>query len=196
MRGVPFPDCALLASEADLAHLAGRYLATIAEVHTSSETFVDKQLESYMFFGLLARALPEARFIHTVRHPLDCILSAYQQVFASVPFANSLENLAIRYRNYTDLMAHWQRMMPGRIYTVRYENLVAQPEAEVRALLEHCGLPWDARALEFHASRHVVKTTSAAQVRQPIFASSVGKWRPYAAHLQPAMAILGPRMSD
>lgn len=176
----------------DLRALGERYLQVVREVYTPATTFVDKQLENDLYLGLLALGLPAARFVHVVRNPFDACLSCYQQVFAAVPYAHSLRNLAVRYRNKMRLMDHWKNLFPGRILTVAYEDLVADPRAGARRLLDFCGLGAGEGAVEATPAGRAVRTASVQQVRQGIYTSSVEKWRPYASYLGPVREVLGP----
>jgi len=189
--GLEVPDCAQRMSREDFAALGREYVGGIRETYTDAAFFVDKQLENVLFVGFLALAIPNARFVHSVRHPLDTCLSCYQQAFSTVPYANDLDNLAIKYRNKTRLMDHWKSLLGDRIHTVAYENMVSDTAAQARALLEFCGLPWDDGVLEFHRTQRAVRTASVYQVRRGIYSTSVEKWKPYAKHLEPLRRALG-----
>lgn len=140
---------------------------------------VDKMPENYVLLGWIVTMFPEACIIHCRRDVRDVALSCWMTNFAHVLWANDVGHIAGRVREYRRLMEHWQRTMPGRWYDLDYEKLVANPEAESRRLVQAVGLKWDAACLQFHQSRRYVKTASVAQVRQPIYAKSVGRWRHY-----------------
>lgn len=187
----PWPELALRLTTADLARLRTDYLELIDRVYTRAAVFVDKQFTNWKYLGLLRQILPEAIFVHTVRDPLDTCLSTYQQAFHVLGYSHSLEHLARFYLDQARVMAHWKALFPERIHTLEYERLVADPEAEIRRLLEFCAIPWTENALRFHETRRSIRTASVMQVRRPLYANSVGKWRAYEKHLAPARKILG-----
>jgi tetratricopeptide (TPR) repeat protein len=170
-----------------------RYLAMLAPLVGQERYFIDKMPMNYVFAGLIARSLPGARFIHTVRNPMDTCFSNYKQMFGEGYYSYSydLDDLAMHYRLYHELMAFWHSAMPDRIYDLEYEALVADPEGESRALLDWLGLGWEPRCLEFHASPGAVHTASVSQVRQPVYRGSVAKWRKFERHLKPLQQALG-----
>jgi Sulfotransferase family len=167
------------------------YLAGLDRRAPEAERVVDKMPMNILHVGLIAAALPGAHVIHCRRDPMDGCLSMYTHHFAgNYPFAYDLENLGFYWRLCSDLMAHWQAVLPVSILEVDYETLVADPEATMRGVLEFCGLPWDAQCLAFHAGGRLVRTSSFAQVRQPIYRSAVGKWRRFEAELEPLRRAL------
>ena len=144
---------------------------------------------NFMHVGLIARMLPDAVFVDTRRHPLGCCFSIYKQNFArGQTFGYDLGTLAAYYRNYVDVMAHWDAVLPGRVHRVVYERLVDDTESETRRLLAHCGLPFEEACLRFHETERVVRTASAEQVRQPIYRDAKTHWQAYEAHLGPLKA--------
>ncbi|HUI17786.1 MAG TPA: sulfotransferase, partial [Alphaproteobacteria bacterium] len=152
----------------------------------------DKLPFNFQRIGLLALLLPRAQIIHCRRDPYDTCLSCYFQDFQERhTFAYEFERLGKYYREYERLMAHWRSVLPHAMLEVPYEALVADPEPWCRRILAHCGLPWDERALSFFATDRAVRTASYWQVRQPIYASSVGRWKHYRKHLAPLFAALG-----
>ena len=171
---------------------ASRYLEMLSPLIGPERYFIDKMPMNYAFVGLIARALPKARFIHTLRDPMDTCFSNYKQMFGEGYYGYSydLETLAQHYQLYSQLMAFWQQQLPGQIYNLQYEHLVAEPESEVRKLLHWLNLSWDPRCLEFHKNKTAVNTASVSQVRQPIYKGSVEKWRKYEAQLQPLSLAL------
>jgi len=141
---------------------------------------------NYLYCGLIAKALPNAKIVELVRHPMDTCFSVYKQLFtAAYPFSYDLNDLAEYYLAYVRLMRHWHAVMPGRIHRICYEQLVDNQEAESRRLLAFCDLDWEDGCLAFEKNKHVSTTASAAQVREPIYRSSLGKWRQVQHHLQP-----------
>ena len=147
---------------------------------------------NYFLLGLIAMALPNARFIHTVRNPMDSCFSIYKQLFGKNYYSYSydLQSVAQHFGNYQKLMRHWHQCFPGRILDVHYERLVADPQQQMQQVLQHCGLDWEDQCLQFHLNTSSVDTASAAQVRQPLYSSSVQKWRHYSPWLQPLSLAL------
>ena len=176
-----------------LDRLGRAYLARLRGLAPKAARIVDKTPANFRFAGLIAQVLPEARMIHVRRRPLDTCLSCFATRFAAgQAFTYDLAELGRFWRAYAELMDHWRRVLPaGRMIEVDYESLVAEPEGQIRRMLAHCGLDWDAACLDFHRHRRPVRTASAAQVRQPITTASVGRAEAYRARLAPLIAALG-----
>jgi tetratricopeptide (TPR) repeat protein len=172
--------------------LGGDYLAQLRGLSAAAARVVDKMPENFRHLGLIQAALPGARIIHVSRNAVDTCLSIYFKDFrATLAYATDLGDLAHEYRLYRRLMQHWRQLLPAdAILELPYEALVAEPEPWSRRILEFVELPWDARCLDFAATRRSVVTASKWQVRQKISAGSVGRWRNYAAHLAPLMPLL------
>lgn len=152
----------------------------------------DKFPLNFWRVGLLALLFPGCRIIHVKRDAMDCCLSNYFQKFADGhAFAYDLANLGHYYRQFERLMAHWRTVLPGRVFELQYEHLVADPEYWTHALVEHIGLEWDDACLNPHEHARSVRTSSHWQVRQPIYRSSVERWRPYESQLGPLRQALG-----
>ena len=146
---------------------------------------------NFAHLGLIELMLPGARIIDARRHPVACCFSAFKQHFATgQAFSYSLEDLARYYRDYVELMAHFDAVLPGRIHRVIYEALVSDPEAEVRRLLDYCGLPFEAACLRFHENSRPVRTASSEQVRRPIYTEATGHWRNFETQLAPLVSRL------
>jgi tetratricopeptide (TPR) repeat protein len=155
--------------------------------------FIDKMPNNFAHIGLIHLILPNARIIDARRHPLGCCFSGFKQHFArGQAFSYDLTDIGRLYADYVALMAHFDRVLPGRVHRVIYEAMVADPEAEVRRLLDYCGLPFEAACLRFYENDRAVRTASSEQVRQPIFADAVDHWRNYEPWLGPLKAALGP----
>lgn len=156
---------------------------------------VDKTTINFLHLGLIARLFPKARLIHCTRNARDTCLSCFFHNFASpgLSFTFDLADLGAFHRDYERLMAHWRAVLPLRMTDVRYEELVGEPERWSRAIVEFCGLEWDARCLEFHRSERIVQTASAQQVREPVHSRAVGRWKGYEQHLVPLFASLEGR---
>jgi hypothetical protein len=147
---------------------------------------------NFAHVGLIHLALPNARIIDARRHPLACCFSAFKQQFArGQSFSYSLDDLGRYYRDYVELMAHFDAVLPGRIHRVFYEDMVADTEAEVRKLLDACGLPFDDGCLRFFENARPVRTASSEQVRQPIYREGVDHWRHFEPWLGPLKDSLG-----
>jgi tetratricopeptide (TPR) repeat protein len=187
----PYPECVgRLDGPAALA-LADAYLGRVRERVGPALRFTDKMLENFLHLGLVATLLPRARVVHCRRDPLDTCVSCFFQKFRGVNYTCDLEELGLYYRQYQRLMAHWRTALPLPVLEVAYEELVADSEAGSRRLIDFCGLPWDERVLRFHENPRPVRTVSKLQVRRPIYSSSLGRWRRYAAHLAPLCQALG-----
>lgn len=177
-------------TELDFRALGAAYLAGIAG-HVG-ERVVDKTPTNFLYLGLIAKALPHARIVHVRRHPLDVCLAMYKTLFRmAYPFSYDLHDLARYWLAFDRLMAHWRGSLPAQqLLEVDYEQLVADPETTARRLIEHAGLAWEPGCLEFHANPQPSLTASAAQVRQPIYHSSVRAWHRYEKQLAPLIAAL------
>ena len=152
---------------------------------------------NFRYIGLIHLMLPKAKIIDARRHPLGVCFSAFKQHFAQgQAFSYDLDDLGRYYRDYVELMAHFDSVLPGRVHRVIYEDLVDDTEGEVRRLLDHCGLPFEAACLAFHQNDRAVRTVSSEQVRQPIFRGGVDQWRHFEPWLGPLKAALGPALDD
>jgi Flp pilus assembly protein TadD len=174
-------------------HMAiGRsYLKAVEVYRTGRPYFADKAPMNFLHCGLIRLALPEARIVMLRRHPLDSCLAIYGMYFQErLSFAYDLQELGRYYVAWHRLSEHWRQAMPAQLLVMPYESLVADPEAQIRRLLEHCGLDWDPRCLDFHLNDSAVTTLSASQVRQPLYASSVGRWKKHSRELEPLVRIL------
>jgi len=187
-------DAATDAGALPLAQLAADFRERLAALAPDAERVIDKMPANFMNVGLIHAALPQARFLHMQRHPVDTCLSIYFQYFANNhPYANDLETLAHYYAQYRRLVAHWRNVLPAKNWLdVPYEVLVADQEGWTRRMLEFLGLPWDPRCLDFQHTHRVVITTSKWQVRQKIHAASIGRWRHYERHLGALRELLEP----
>ena len=155
--------------------------------------FIDKMPNNFAHVGLIHLILPRARIIDTRRHPLGGGFSAFKQHFArGQGFTYDLTDLGRYYADYVELMAHFDAVLPGRVHRVIYEAMIADPEAQVRALLDYCGLPFEAACLKFYENDRAVRTASSEQVRRPIFTEGLDQWRNFEPWLDPLKAALGP----
>ena len=186
---------ALAAMDRDaLRGLGERYLfSTRVHRKTGAPFFIDKMPNNCLYVGLVHLILPNARIIDARRHPLGCCFSAFKQHFArGQSFTYGLEDLGHYYRDYVELMAHMDAVLPGRVHRVHYESMIEDTEAEVRRLLDYCGLPFEEACLRFYENDRPVRTASSEQVRQPIFREGMHHWRHFEPWLGPLEHALGP----
>jgi tetratricopeptide (TPR) repeat protein len=191
--GRAYPDAMLDLTPDAADELATSYLERRRAQAPGAIRVVDKSLENFECLGLIALLFPGAHLVHVVRHPLDCCLSCYFQGLnpRTHPYATDLAALGAFYRAYADLMGHWGRVLDMPILEVPYEALVADQEGWTRRIVEHVGLPWNDACLRFFEAERDVATLSYEQVRQPIYASAIGRYRHYADELAPLVAALG-----
>jgi tetratricopeptide (TPR) repeat protein len=194
MGGKPFrlPEDAQVLRPGDLLKLGESYVAGLQRLAPGAERVTDKMPANFLYAGLIHLALPRARIIHVLREPRDTCLSCYSKLFTEEQnFTYDLGELGRYYRKYAELMEHWRAVLPeGRMLEIRYEDVIADLEGMARRLVDHCGLDWDPRCIAFHEARRPVRTASAAQVRRPIYRTSLGRWRAYEPHLAPLLAEL------
>ncbi|MET0082180.1 MAG: sulfotransferase [Sedimenticola sp.] len=163
-----------------------RYLQALRQHDKDARYITDKMPHNFRYVGLIRLILPNAKVIHCRRNPMDTCLSIFKQYFKyGHSYSRDLNDLGSYYKLYQQLMAHWESVLPGFVYSVDYENLVFNQEEGTRQLLQYCGLPWDDACLEFHKTRRRVGTASNAQVRRKIFTSSVDGWKKYGDRLSP-----------
>lgn len=189
-----YPDVLAELSPADLKALGEEYLAR-AKVHRKlgRPFFVDKMPNNWAHLGLICLALPNAKIVDARRHPLGCGFSGFKQHFArGQGFTYDLTDIGRYYADYVELMAHFDVVLPGRVHRVIYEQMVTDPEAETRRLLDYCGLPFEEACLRFYENERAVRTASSEQVRKPIFTDAADHWRNYDIWLGPLKAALGP----
>jgi tetratricopeptide (TPR) repeat protein len=180
---VPRRDLVARSAHVDFAALGQDYLARARAV-VAEGRFTDKMPLNYLYCGLIRRALPNAKIVHLTRHPMAAGYAMYKTLFKDgYPFSYDLDEIAQYYIAYRKLMDHWSAVMPGAVYALNYENLVADQINETHKLLEFCGLDWQDACAEFHRNPSATTTASASQVRRPIYGSSVAQWRHYAAQL-------------
>jgi predicted Zn-dependent protease len=191
-----FPDAVAAIGEAQSRALGEGYIAsTRPQRKLGRPFFIDKMPNNFQFLGLIALILPNARIIDARRHPLATCFSAFKQHFAQgQAFSYDLADLGAYYRDYVDLMAHFDAALPGRVHRVIYEDLIEDTEAQVRRLLDHLGLPFEPACLTFYETDRAVRTVSSEQVRRPIFRDGLDQWRNYEPWLGPLKDALGPAL--
>jgi len=180
-------------SRAELSGLGERYLAsTRAHRKTDAPFFIDKMPNNCLYVGFIHLILPNARIIDARRHPLGCGLSVFKQHFArGQNFSYGLADIGRYYRDYVELMAHVDTVLPARVHRVFHESMVQDTDREVRRLLDHCGLPFEPACLRFYENDRAVRTASSEQVRRPIFRDGLDQWRNYESSLGPLEHALG-----
>jgi hypothetical protein len=186
-------------TEADLAanwgDLAEAYLGLMRQRgFTGADRFVDKTLENHLHVGMIHLMFPKSVILDSTRDPVDTCLSCYRQLFTEGnETLYDLGQIGRAYVRYRRVMEHWDRVLPGRVIRVEHEKLVADPEEQIRWLVsDACKLDWDPVCLRFHEAAGVVRTASAAQVRRPMFSTSIGRWARFASELEPLLKALGP----
>ena len=192
--GINYPQAVRELRAAHFKALGGDYLER-AQVHrhTDRPRFVDKMPNNFPSIGFLHLILPNAKIIDARRYPLDATLSCYRQLFAKgQTFVYDLMEIGEYYLEYQRLMDHWHEVLPGRVLTVQYEDLVMDFDGQLRRLLDYCELPWEDACANFHETDRPVRTASSEQVRQPIYANSIHFWRNYEAHLGELIDVLEP----
>jgi len=209
-------EIGLIAAEVRASHPSRSYSETLAGLDPDQRTalgrsyiertrihrrlgrdiFIDKMPNNFEHIPLIQLLLPNARIIDVRRHPMAACFSAFKQHFArGQDFSYDLSDLGHFYRDYVDLMAHFDAVLPGRIHRVLYEDLIADTEQEVRRLLDYCCLPFEDECLRFHENRRAVRTVSSEQVREPLHSHGLDQWRHYERWLQPLRDALGPKLA-
>ncbi|MBF0357172.1 MAG: sulfotransferase [Magnetococcales bacterium] len=188
-----FPEGVGEISQKQWHDLALAYEGGLRVEAMDAEHVTDKMPHNFMNIGLIHLMFPNAVIIHCRREPVDTCLSIYMQIFSGHhPYAYDLAELGAHYRLYDGVMRHWRQVLPNRLLEVQYEQMVAEPEAMARKIISGCGLSWEDACLDFHKSKRPVNTASLIQVRQPIYNSSVGRWKKYQQQLKPLLDALGP----
>ncbi|MFT3809603.1 MAG: sulfotransferase [Micropepsaceae bacterium] len=179
-------DLVRRAAAADAAAIGADYIARTRAYGVDAPFLIDKTPLNFLYIGLIARALPTARIVHLSRHPMDSCFGMFKTLFRmGYPFSYDFGDLAAYYAAYDRLMAHWRRILPGRLIEMRYEEIVDNQERETRRLVAACGLDWQDACLDFHNNAAPVSTASAAQVRRPIYREALGRWRRLGRGLDP-----------
>lgn len=180
-------------SSADqLKNLGAKYVTSLRNKSQNAQFVTDKMPTNFLYIGLIKLILPNAKIIHCRRDAPDTCWSIFKNNFASDghKYANDLAELGHFHNDYEKLMAHWHSIFPNDIHDIQYEDLIADQEAQTRKILTYCKLEWNAACLDFHKTKRVVTTTSLAQVRQPIYKSSVKLSQKYGEALRPLLDVL------
>ena len=194
MIGLPYPKCVHKVSSHQLATLAEQYEKHVCELAGDTLRTVDKMPDNFLYLGLIAMLFPKAHVIHCRRNPLDICLSCYRSDFGGVRWAWTLDDIGHYFVQYHRLMAHWKENLPLHIHDVKYEDLISDHQREAEKLIAACGLPWNDACLEFYKGNRMVQTLSRVQVRQPIYRSSMDRWRNYENFLRPLHEMLQEKL--
>ena len=189
-----YPAALAQMNAAQFIEMGQSYLDSTA-VQRVSDTprFLDKMPNNFSHVGLINLILPNAKIIDARRHPMDCCFSGYKQLFASGQgFTYGQERIGRYYRDYVEIMDHWDSVLPGRVLRVHYEAMVEDTENQVRRLLDYCQLPFEEQCLKFYENKRTIRTASSEQVRQPIYRSGMNQWQPFEQWLAPLRDALGP----
>ena len=159
----------------------------------SAPFFIDKMPNNFRHIGLINLILPNAKIIDARRHPMGCCFSAFKQLFhEGQEFTYGLEQVGTYYKDYVELMDHWDKVLPGKVLRVQYEEVVSDLDTQVRRILDYCGLDFEENCISFYETDRSVRTPSSEQVRQPIYQSGVDQWKNFEANLEPLKKALGP----
>ena len=159
----------------------------------SAPFFIDKMPNNFRHIGLINLILPNAKIIDARRHPMGCCFSGFKQLFAEgQDFTYGLKEIGTYYKDYVELMDHWDKVLPGKVLRVQYEDVVEDLDTQVRRILDYCGLDFEDSCISFHETKRSVRTPSSEQVRQPIYQSGVDQWKNFEANLEPLKKALGP----
>jgi tetratricopeptide (TPR) repeat protein len=188
-----YPDAVLRLGRSERVKLGQEYLKRAGvQRRTQRPFFIDKLPNNWLYVPFIHLILPNAKIIDARRHPLGCCFSNFRQHYArGQPFTYDLDHLGRYYADYVRLMGHIDAVLPGRVHRVIYERMVKETEAEVRALLDYCGLEFEPQVMEFYKTERAVRTASSEQVRRPIYREATEEWRPYEPHLGPLKKALG-----
>ncbi|MDG1115227.1 MAG: sulfotransferase [Pseudomonadales bacterium] len=192
-----YPEILSDLTTAQCLELGQEYLSRTQVQRGDAPFFIDKMPNNFQHIGLIQMILPNAKIIDARRHPMATCFSGFKQLFAAgQTFTYGQENIARYFSDYARLMAHWDAALPGRVLKVKYESVIDNVEAEVRRILDYCGLPFEGACLDFHETQRAVRTASSEQVRQPIYTDAVEQWQHYAPFLAPMQAELTDWIRD
>ncbi len=173
-------------TQVDYNALGKAYVESTRPQTGHTHRFIDKLPLNFLYCGLILRALPQAKIIHLTRHPMDVCYAIFKTLFQKAyPYSYDLQELGQYYLSYRKLMTHWHKLMPERIFDVSYEQLIQDQEGISRKMLDYCDLIWEADCLDFHNNTAPSTTASLAQIRRPLYSTSVGLWRNHQKQLQP-----------
>lgn len=194
-EGGGYPDVLATLTEAERAEFGEAFIEDTRIHRAGAPLFIDKMPNNFRHIGLIRLILPNAKIIDARRHPMACCFSGFKQLFAEgQEFSYDLTDIGRYYRDYADLMDHWDRALPGAVLRVMHEEVVDDLEGQVRRMLDYCGLPFEESCLRYWETERAVRTPSSEQVRRPIFRESVEQWRNYEPWLDPLKDALGPML--
>ena len=190
-----YPEILAELTEDQCRELGESYLETTRIQRSDTPFFIDKMPNNFRHVGLIHLILPNSKIIDARRHPMGGCFSGFKQLFANgQTFTYDLEDIGKYYRDYVKVMNHWDEVLPGRVHRVQYEEMVADTDAQIRALLDHCELEFEEQCLKFYETDRAIRTPSAEQVRKPIYKEGLEQWRNFEAHLDPLKEALGPEV--
>ena len=187
-----YPENMRYLTPTGLHAIADEYLSCLKNYAPAAAHITDKMPGNYVAIGLIHALFPHAKIIHVERNPIDTCLSCYTKLFRQGQFFSyDLRELGHFYANYRRIMAHWRQVLPAHSWLdICYEDVVSDLESEARRLIAYCGLQWDPVCLSFHSLKRQVRTASFVQIRKPIYASSVDRWRRFERELAPLIKVL------
>jgi len=189
------PECLLDLGRDAFESMGSDYIKKIRKYSNAAEYITDKMPHNFLHVGLIKTILPNAKVIHCMRDPMDNCFSILKTEFTGThEYAYNMIELGKYYNLYSDLMKHWEEVLPGFMHTLRYEEIVTDQQNQTRSLLDFCGLPWNEACLAFHKTERKVSTASLAQVRQPIYKDSVELWNRYEKQLEPLRKAIGKQV--
>ena len=188
-----YPEILNELSDQELDEFGQEYIRDTRVHRQEAPYFIDKMPNNFRHIGLINLILPNAKVIDARRNPMACCFSGYKQLFAEgQEFTYDLKDIGQYYVDYTELMDHWDQVLPSKVLHVQYEEVVANLESQVRRILDYCDLPFEAACLNYHETERSVRTPSSEQVRQPIYRSGLEQWRNFVPYLGPLKDALGP----
>jgi len=194
---VSYPDSLKLLSADVCAELGEEYIKLSRQFGVKSDRIIDKLPDNFLHVGFILSILPNAKIIHCFRDPIDNCLSIYQQNFSlGVSYSYDLKEIGLYYLLYRRMMAHWHKLFPNRIFDIDYQSTVTDTEGSLRELVDYCGLSWDEKCLGKLTADHVIKTASVWQARQPVYQTSLQRWRKYEKHLGELLEVLAPVLEE
>lgn len=186
-----FPECMMHLDVNDLERMGSKYIEKIRAFSSNSPYITDKLPHNFWRIGLIKTILPNAKVIHCKRNPMANCFSIFKTDFTGTHrYAYDMTEIGQYYKLYLDLMEYWQKVLPGFVYTICYEELVTAQQHQTKGLLDFCGLPWDEACLAFYETNRKVSTASCVQVRQPIYNESVELWKRYEKQLEPLRKVI------
>jgi tetratricopeptide (TPR) repeat protein len=187
----PYPGLLAELSADECLQFGNNYLQDTLAYRSGKPYFIDKMPNNFRNIGLIQMILPNARIIDARRDPMDCGFSNFKQLYANGHhFSYDLEDIGRYYRNYVEMMEHWDQVLPGRVLRVQHEDVIADLEGSVRRILDYCNLPFEPACVDFHKTERRVHTASSEQVRRPINRDGVDRWRAYEQWLGPLKLAL------